>query len=194
MEEEEKREVISEFLSEATDKDTENLINHLLNDWKQVHENQQKEAEEKKSKLIQDAKAREEERRIKAEKEQEENVSLRTAQKQMTKEQKVARDKLMQQYGYVADGSDDENKKEEPAVLTPRDRRRGKTLPTADPLLAANRNADIVKEKEQARREELKKTADREKERNRMLQGKQKKEKEQDKEKKKTQKGERRRM
>lgn len=107
------------------------MINHLLNDWKQVHENQQKEAEEKKSKLIQDAKAREEERRIKAEKEQEENVSLRTAQKQMTKEQKVARDKLMQQYGYVADGSDDENKKEEPAVLTPRDRRRGKTLPTA---------------------------------------------------------------
>lgn len=63
-----------------------------------------------------------------------------------------------------------------------------------DPLLAANRNADIVKEKEQARREELKKAADKEKERNRMLQSKQKKEKEQDKEKKKTQKGERRRM
>ncbi|KAL0139880.1 hypothetical protein V8B55DRAFT_1502157 [Mucor lusitanicus] len=194
MEEDEKREVISEFLSEATDKDTENLINHLLKDWKQVHENQQKEAEEKKSKLIQDAKAREEERRIRAEKEQEENVSLRTAQKQLTKEQKEARDKLMQQYGYVADGSDDESKKEEPTELTPRDRRRGKTLPVADPLLAANRNADIVKEKEQARREELKKAADKEKERNRMLQSKQKKDKEQDKEKKKTQKGERRRM
>ncbi|KAF1803069.1 hypothetical protein FB192DRAFT_1366268 [Mucor lusitanicus] len=131
MEEDEKREVISEFLSEATDKDTENLINHLLKDWKQVHENQQKEAEEKKSKLIQDAKAREEERRIRAEKEQEENVSLRTAQKQLTKEQKEARDKLMQQYGYVADGSDDESKKEEPTELTPRDRRRGKTLPVA---------------------------------------------------------------
>ncbi|KAG1063589.1 hypothetical protein G6F42_027177 [Rhizopus arrhizus] len=100
----------------------------------------------------------------------------------------------MQQYGYVADGSDDESKKEEPTELTPRDRRRGKTLPVADPLLAANRNADIVKEKEQARREELKKAADKEKERNRMLQSKQKKEKEQDKEKKKTQKGERRRM
>lgn len=107
------------------------MINNLLNDWKQVHESQRKEAEEKKSKLIQDAKAREEERRIRAEKEQEENLTLRTAQKQLSKEQKLARDQLMQQYGYVADGSDDEDKKEEPTELTPRDRRRGKTLPVA---------------------------------------------------------------
>lgn len=33
----------------------------------------------------------------------------------------------MQQYGYVAEGDEDE-KKEEPKELTPRDRRRGKTL------------------------------------------------------------------
>ncbi|KAI8647429.1 hypothetical protein BD408DRAFT_408543 [Parasitella parasitica] len=135
MDEDEKREVISEFLSEATDKDTNNLIDHLLKDWKQAYQDQQKEAEEKKSKLIQDAKAREEERRIQAEKEQEENVALRTTQKQISKEQKEARDKLMQQYGYVADGNDDDDKKEEPAELTPRDRRRGKTLPEAGKLL-----------------------------------------------------------
>lgn len=47
----------------------------------------------------------------------------------MTKEQKEAREKLMQQYGYVADGEEEE-KKPEPTELTPRDRRRGKTLPT----------------------------------------------------------------
>lgn len=35
----------------------------------------------------------------------------------------------MQQYGYVADGGDDEEESE-PADLTPRDRRRGKTLPS----------------------------------------------------------------
>lgn len=47
----------------------------------------------------------------------------------MSKEQKEARDKLMQQYGYVADG-DEEEEEAEPTELTPRDRRRGKTLPT----------------------------------------------------------------
>lgn len=118
----------------------------------------------------------------------------------------------MQQYGYVADGEEEE-KKEEPKELTPRDRRRGKTLPQTtagtkldllkrktkikcfiDPLLEANRNAANVREKEQQRREQMKQASDKEKERNRMLQAKQKKEKELDKEKKKTQKGERRRM
>lgn len=63
-----------------------------------------------------------------------------------------------------------------------------------DPLLAANRNADMIKEKEQAKREQMKIASDKEKERNKMLQEKQKKDKTTDKEKKKTQKGERRRM
>lgn len=74
-------------------------------------------------------KVREEERRLKAEKEQEINSALRSAQKQLSKEQKETRDKLMQQYGYVADGGDDEEESE-PTDLTPRDRRRGKTLPS----------------------------------------------------------------
>jgi hypothetical protein len=51
----------------------------------------------------------------------------------MTKEQKEAREKLMQQYGYVAEG-DEEEEKAEPTELTPRDRRRGKTLPVAGTL------------------------------------------------------------
>jgi DUF438 domain-containing protein len=78
--------------------------------------------------------AREEERRLRAEKEQEENSTLRSAQKQMNKEQKEARNKLMQQYGYVADG-DEEEEKTEPTELTPRDRRRGKTLPVGGTCL-----------------------------------------------------------
>ncbi|KAI9478406.1 MAG: hypothetical protein EXX96DRAFT_482899 [Benjaminiella poitrasii] len=129
MEEDEKREVISEFLSEATDKNTENVITTLLSNWKKVQENKSKEEEEKKLKLIEEARVREEERRLKAEKEQEENLSLRTAQKQLTKEEKAAREKLMAQYGYVAEGDENEEKKEEATVLSPRDRRRGKTLP-----------------------------------------------------------------
>ncbi|KAI7892482.1 uncharacterized protein EV154DRAFT_418603 [Mucor mucedo] len=130
MEEDEKREVISEFLSEATDKDTEKLIDTLLSDWKKVQKDQVKEAEEKRAKIIEEARVREEERRLKAEKEQEVNSVLRSAQKQMSKEQKEARDKLMQQYGYVADGGDDDEEEAEPTELSPRDRRRGKTLPT----------------------------------------------------------------
>lgn len=119
-----------------------------MSDWKKVQKDQVKEAEEKKAKLIEEARgnyrsslhikikfntffvsAREEERRLRAEKEQEVNSVLRSAQKQVSKEQKEARDKLMQQYGYVADG-DEEEEEEEPSELTPRDRRRGKTLPT----------------------------------------------------------------
>lgn len=63
-----------------------------------------------------------------------------------------------------------------------------------DPLLAANRNAEMIKEKEQQRRDQMKQASDKEKERNRLLQQKQKNDKQQDKEKKKTQKGERRRI
>lgn len=49
----------------------------------------------------------------------------------------------MQQYGYVADGSDDEDKKEEKTELTPRDRRRGKTLPVAGEFNYKDQNASL---------------------------------------------------
>lgn len=65
---------------------------------------------------------------MKAEKEEEENRALRNAQKQLSKDQKEAREKLMQQYGYVAEGGEEEEETET-SELTPRDRRRGKTLP-----------------------------------------------------------------
>ncbi|KAI8988602.1 hypothetical protein BDF20DRAFT_833436 [Mycotypha africana] len=130
MEEEEKRDVITEFLSEATDKDTTNFVSAILNDWKKAQEEREKEADERKAKLIADAKVREEERRLKAEKEQEENRQLRNAQKELSKEQKEAREKLMQQYGYVTEGGDDEDgesrKVDELASLSPKDRRKNK--------------------------------------------------------------------
>ena len=133
---------------------------------------------------------REEQRRLQAEKEQEENASLRAAQKQLTKEQKEAREKLMKQYGYVSEGEEEEEgEKKKKEELLQKDRRRGKTVPTSgksppfslkyncyancqsiDPLLEANRNADIVKEKEQQRRDQMKHASEKEKERNRMLQ------------------------
>ncbi|KAI8374859.1 hypothetical protein BD560DRAFT_393445 [Blakeslea trispora] len=124
MEDDEKHEVMTEFLSEATDKDTEALITTLLTNSKTIQEDQLKEAEQKRSKLIEEARLREEERRIQAEKEQEENASLRTAQKQLTKEQKQAREHLMRQYGYVSEG-EEEKETEEPK------QRRGKPTTSA---------------------------------------------------------------
>jgi hypothetical protein len=56
MEQDEKREVISEFLSEATDKDTDSLITALLQQSQQLQTDKEKEAEEKKNKLVEEAK------------------------------------------------------------------------------------------------------------------------------------------
>jgi len=175
MSEEEKTEVVTEFLSEATDKSTENMIGILLKEYRSLQDQKQKQETETKHKLIEAARAREEERLRKIKAELDSQPQPHTTERQLTKEEKEAREKLMRQYGYVADGSDD-------------------TTQTQDPLLSSNRNADKIKEQERIRREQMKHASDKEKERNRMLMEKQKKEKTLDKEKKKTQKGERRRM
>ncbi|RCH86240.1 hypothetical protein CU098_009362, partial [Rhizopus stolonifer] len=192
IDDDEKREVITEFLAEATDKSTENLIDSLLNEWKKVQKEQEKEGEEKRSKLLEEAKVREEERRAKAEQEKLQDDAIRAKQKKLTKEEKEAREKLMREYAYVADGEEEgaETKNE---GEHPKDRRRGKNNAPSDPLLTANRNSDMIKEKEQLRREQMRIAHEKEKERNKINLEKQRNDQKLDKEKKKTQKGERRR-
>lgn len=77
IDDDEKREVITEFLAEATvqllfqpfykkkgliiflqDKSTENLIDTLLSEWKKLQEKQEKEGEEKRTKLLEEARGR----------------------------------------------------------------------------------------------------------------------------------------
>ncbi|KAI8978526.1 hypothetical protein BDB01DRAFT_726279 [Pilobolus umbonatus] len=118
MADEEKKEVISDFLSEATDKSTDTVIDKLLTEWKLMQESKQKNESDKRKKLIEEARAREEERSLKY---QEELSSIKqTEQRQLTKEEKEARDKLVRQYGYVADGEEEEEKE------TDKDRRKGR--------------------------------------------------------------------
>ncbi|EIE78431.1 hypothetical protein RO3G_03135 [Rhizopus delemar RA 99-880] len=126
IDDDEKREVITEFLAEATDKSTENLIDTLLSEWKKLQEKQEKEGEEKRTKLLEEARVREEERRLKAEQEKQEEEAKRTSQKQLSKEEKEAREKLMREYAYISEGEDDNEKKKEESEAAPKDRRKGK--------------------------------------------------------------------
>ncbi|CAO3577165.1 unnamed protein product [Absidia cylindrospora] len=111
---------------------------------------------------------------MKSEKEREElaqKAAELAATKQLSKEQKIQRDRLRQQY-------DDMN------------------TVSRDDDLTSNQNAALIQEKERVRRDEMKKQSEKEKERNKMLLDKQRQQK-QDKDaenKKKGPKKERKRM
>lgn len=120
-------------------------------------------------------------------------MSSRHVVKTMTKEERKKRDALLAQYGYdldeMVEGADGEME------IVYKDRSaKGSSVgvSTGDPLLMANNNADIVKQKEASRRAEMKKASENEKERNKAALEKQRLA--QEKEKRRTQKSEKRRM
>lgn len=119
-------------------------------------------------------------------------MSSRHVVKTMTKEERKKRDALLAQYGYdldeMVEGADGEME------IVYKDRSKGSSagVNTSDPLLMANNNADIVKQKEALRRADMKKASENEKERNKAALEKQRLA--QEKEKRRTQKGEKRRM
>jgi hypothetical protein len=122
------------------------------------------------------------------------SMSSRHISKDMTKEERKKREALLAKYAYdldeMVEGEDGETE------IQYKDRSGTKNSAggskSSDPLLAANTNADIVKQKEAQRRVEMKKANDVEKERNRLALEKQRQA--QEKEKRRTQKQERRRM
>lgn len=122
------------------------------------------------------------------------SMSSRHVVKTMTKEERKKRDALLAQYGYdldeMVEGADGEME----IVYKDRSGKGGadKGVSTGDPLLMANNNADIVKQKEAARRAEMKKASENEKKRNKAALEKQRLA--QEKEKRRTQKSEKRRM
>ncbi|KAL1936783.1 hypothetical protein VTP01DRAFT_917 [Rhizomucor pusillus] len=186
----EKRETIADFLSATTEQDTEQVISQILDDWKAFQEQKVKLEADKKAKALQDAQEREKARQAQLEKERQEAAEARqSSAKQLTKEERAQREKLMQQYGYDLDEIR-ENEQGEAEVVY-KDRSNSKRS-NEDSVLGANRNAEIIKQQEQQRREQMKKQVEAERERNKMLLEKQRLKEE--KEKRRTQKREKRRL
>ncbi|KAF9385683.1 hypothetical protein CPB97_004585 [Podila verticillata] len=197
MEEPEKREAITELLADVTEEPTETVIDSVFDFWNGMKEQEAKKAQEEKEKVLEAA--REKERAsFKAELDNSNNregalsMSSRHVVKTMTKEERKKRDALLAQYGYdldeMVEGADGEME------IVYKDRSKGSSagVNTSDPLLMANNNADIVKQKEALRRADMKKASENEKERNKAALEKQRLA--QEKEKRRTQKGEKRRM
>ncbi|CAO3675800.1 unnamed protein product [Umbelopsis vinacea] len=196
LEESEKREALAEFLSESTDKPTDDLIDSFFVQWNEDQEKEKKAAEAAKAETV--AKAKEREKKSLAvgienvpssggtEKEPL-TMSRRMAPKQMTKEERAQRERLMREYGYdledVVEGANGETE----IVFKDRSKKSAD-----DTLLMGNNNAARIKEEEQRRREKMKQESEKEKERIKQQQEKQKLDRE--KEKRRTMKKEKRRM
>ncbi|KAF9928824.1 hypothetical protein BGZ67_006750 [Mortierella alpina] len=199
MEEPEKREAITELLADVTEEPTMTVIDTVFEFWNSLKEAEAKKAQEEKEKVL--AVAKEKERAsLKAQLEDTSNregtlsMSSRHVIKNMTKEERKKRDALLAQYGYdldeMVEGADGEME----IVYKDRSKASGAAsgVSTADPLLMANNNAEIVKQKDAVRRAEMKKASENEKERNKLALEKQRLA--QEKEKRRTQKSEKRRM
>ncbi|CAM0136707.1 hypothetical protein VKS41_003516 [Umbelopsis sp. WA50703] len=195
LEESEKREALTEFLSESTNKPTDDLIDCFLSQWHKEQEKEKEAAELAKAEAA--AKAKEREKNSLAagipnssgdDGKEPLTMSRRMAPKQMTKEERARRERLMREYGYdledVVEGANGETE------IVYKDR--SKKATAEDPLLMSNRNSDIIKEQEKNRRDQMKQQSEIEKERIKQQQEKQKLDKE--KEKRRTMKKEKRRM
>ncbi|TPX66682.1 hypothetical protein SpCBS45565_g04276 [Spizellomyces sp. 'palustris'] len=186
MEDDERREVIVEFLSEATDQPVEPLVDELLRRNAEWREKARRQEEEVKQKAIQAVKLKEQDA-LKATILQQEG---KPAKKQLSKEEKQARERLLAQYGYdldeVVETADGE------VEFIYKGKKDDKKSSSDEVLLPKNRNAEIVKQAEQAKRSQAQADHQKQVQRNKELQEKQRLEKE--KEKRRTMKKEKRRM
>jgi len=182
----EKREAISEFILSATDTSSESIIDDIFEAWTEFKEEEQKiKAEEKQEKEAKECDALQ----------QKSDASISTesptmlphnTKKQLTKEERKRREKLLARYSYDLDEVVENEEGE--AEIQYKDR--GETKEINNDLLQTNRNAEQVKQKEQLQREQMKKQHEEEREKNRKLLEKQQRDKE--KAKKKTMKREKR--
>ncbi|KAI8138954.1 hypothetical protein BJV82DRAFT_673063 [Fennellomyces sp. T-0311] len=143
MEDEEKREVIAEFLSETTDENTDKVIESILLAWKERQGNAEKARAEEKAKALEEIHEREKARQERSVKEMQENAELRRNHaKQLTKEERAQRERLMQQYGYDLDGVR-ENAKGETEIVY-KDRSGGAAAPIETPTSSKSKTRSVA--------------------------------------------------
>ncbi|KAF9583668.1 hypothetical protein BGW38_008902 [Lunasporangiospora selenospora] len=195
MEEPEKREAITELLVEATSEPTVTIIDSVFEFYNKLKQEEAKKAQEEKDRAVEAAKKKVQDAFKLVDVDRDAySLSSRHVIKEMSKDERKRRDALLAQYGYelddVVEGEDGETE------IMYKDRSgRSKAGPrgmSSDPLLAANTNADIVKQRDAKRRSDMQQASENEKERNRLALEKQRLAKE--KEGRRTQKQEKRRM
>ncbi|KAF9974828.1 hypothetical protein BGZ73_001688 [Actinomortierella ambigua] len=197
MEEPEKREAITELLADVTEEPTTTIVDEVFEFYNAMQAKKKAQEEEQKAKALETAKEKERASLLAELDRKDDNgilsMSSRHVVKNLTKDERRRREALLSQYGFdmdeIVEGDNGE------LEISYKDRSGGggkKSSGSGDPLLQANNNADIVKQKEAARRAEMKKASESERERNKQALEKQRLEKE--KEKRRTQKHEKRRM
>ncbi|KAG0054442.1 hypothetical protein BGZ83_011236 [Gryganskiella cystojenkinii] len=199
MEEPEKREAISELLMDVTEEPTGTVIDSVFDFWNKLRQDEEKKVQEEKEKALEAAKEKERaalssQLNDSTNREGALSMSSRHVVKNMTKEERKKRDALLAQYGYDLDEMVENEDGEMEIVYKDRSGKGSdpKNVSTADPLMMANNNSEIQKQKDAIRRAEMKKASETEKERNKLALEKQRLA--QEKEKKRTQKREKQRM
>ncbi|KAI8923035.1 hypothetical protein BC831DRAFT_473236 [Entophlyctis helioformis] len=147
--EDEKRESLIEFLSESTDKPVEEWLDALLARCVRLAEREKQAEEAERARVLESQKEREQavlkETTVPV---QQRRLDGNTAS--MTKEEKRAREKLLAQYGYdldeIVERADGETE-----IVYKDSSDKGPSVDGSG-LFMKNRNADIVKEQEQAKR------------------------------------------
>lgn len=172
------------------DNPSESIIDDIFKTWSEFEKEQQetKEAEEKlkQEKETKEAAALQQNFENASTSIEPATISLRNPKKQLTKEERKRREQLLARYSYELDEVVENEDGE--AEIQYKDRSAIKEI--SEDLLQANRNTEQVKQKEQFRREQMRKQHEEEKERNRKLLEKQQHDKE--KAKRKTMKREKR--
>ncbi|RIA99277.1 hypothetical protein C1645_478633 [Glomus cerebriforme] len=103
LEESEKREAISEFISGATDTPSGSIIDDIFNAWTEFNEEEQKikEIEKKHEKETGESEALQQKSGVSISTES--TTSLRNTKKQLSKEERKRREKLLARYSYDLD-------------------------------------------------------------------------------------------
>ncbi|KAL1924672.1 uncharacterized protein VTP21DRAFT_4326 [Calcarisporiella thermophila] len=186
MTDEEKREVITEYLGSVTEAPLDDFLDKIFIAYTEEHELLKRKEEEEKARIAAEAKERElSALKSDAALSTHDDGNHRLQPRQLSADERRERQRILQRYQYDASHIAQNDEGEDEIVWVER-------AENAEGGLTANKNADIVKEKERERREKMRKENEEEKERIRRQQEKEKREKE--KEKRRTQKREKRRL
>ncbi|KAJ3032759.1 hypothetical protein HDV00_007166 [Rhizophlyctis rosea] len=188
IEDDEKREIITEFLAEATDQPVAPFVDSLLLRTQQRRDESKRKEEEERQRQLEEVKEKEQQAL-----QEDKALGPIKGKKVLSKEEQRARERVLAQYAYdldeVVEGDDGEVEILYKGAGGSDDKNIGAS---GDPLLMKNRNADVVKEAEMAKRAKAQAEHQKTVARNKELQEKQRSEKE--KEKRRTMKKEKRRM
>ncbi|KAI9105860.1 hypothetical protein DFS34DRAFT_601197 [Phlyctochytrium arcticum] len=188
IEEEERKDVITEFLAESANEPVDDLVTELLKKNAESKVKKQKEMLEERVRAL----AAQRSRDLEALKSDTHDDNHTKSKQELSAEEQAMRSYLLSQYGYEAEGDESENPSQPPSLVKGKVSSKDKRAGPGDPLLERNVNAETVRLQEQAKKLAAQTEHQRQQVQLKAMQEKQKAERE--KEKKRTVKKEKRRM